>query len=174
MSNSSKTLRRKFSDKEYRHVYSESFRNSWIAGQIKAIREMRGWTQSKLAEECEMKQARISLLEDVNYESWNIATLRRIARAFDVDLVVKFESFLETIKDAGTFSAKTLEVPSFPDDPEITAFDAEIASTNSGTRIREENETDIVLLASKPRQEKLITSEVPDINFKKIRTARTA
>src|SRR5437667_10788139 len=124
MSDLSETLRSKFNDKEYRHAYAESFRNSWIAAQIKSIREQRELTQKELAELADMKQARISVLEDVNYESWNVTTLRRLARAFDCDVKVAFTSFADTLRDADKFSAEKLVVPVFDEDPAIQEYDS--------------------------------------------------
>jgi transcriptional regulator with XRE-family HTH domain len=117
MKSLNKRLREKFHDKEYRQTYSESFQNSWIASQIKALREQRGMTQGELAELAGMHQPRISVLEDVNYESWNVGTLRRLANAFDVDLHVQFVPFSKTVFDADTFSVESLRVPAFKDDP---------------------------------------------------------
>src|SRR5262249_44827502 len=67
--------------------------DSMIAMQLTALREQHGWTQGELAEKTRMAQPRISLLEDVNYSSWSVNTLRRIARAYDVRLKVSFEEF---------------------------------------------------------------------------------
>jgi transcriptional regulator with XRE-family HTH domain len=116
MKSLNKRLRQKFHDKEYRRTYSQSFQNAWIASQIKALREQRGMTQGELAKRAGMHQARISVLEDVNYESWNVGTLRRLANAFDVDLHVQFVPFSKTVFDADTFSAESLRVPAFKDD----------------------------------------------------------
>jgi DNA-binding XRE family transcriptional regulator len=62
-----------FQDKETRHIYADDFLNTWIATQLKVLREDKGWTQAQVAEETGMKQERISVLEDVNYESWRVS-----------------------------------------------------------------------------------------------------
>src|SRR5215467_11540519 len=87
------SLRTEFHDEETRHIYAEDLLNSYIATQIKVLREKEGWTQSELAERAGMKQERISVLEDVNYSSWTASVLRRIAKAYDLRLSIKFESF---------------------------------------------------------------------------------
>lgn len=110
-------LRREFQDREYRHAYVDDFLNASIATQIKALRERIGVTQIKLAELARMKQSRISALENVNYSSWSINTLRRLARVFDVALVVRFESFGERMKGIDGFDPIALAVPSFKEDP---------------------------------------------------------
>ncbi|KKN79647.1 hypothetical protein LCGC14_0338510 [marine sediment metagenome] len=69
----------------------DEFFNSSIATQIKTLRKQRDWTQEDLAKKANMKQARISLLENASYSSWSMSTLRRLAEAFDLTLYVTFE-----------------------------------------------------------------------------------
>lgn len=98
MSELAEKLREEFlKDKEYAHAYMEEFENSYIATQIKVLREQNGFTQNELAELAEMKQERISVLENVNYSSWSVNTLRKLARAFDLVLHVSFENFGDEI-----------------------------------------------------------------------------
>lgn len=106
-----------FKSKEYRHAYVDEFLNVSIATQIKVLREQRNWGQEQLAKEVGMKQPRISVMENVNYSSWSINTLRKLAKAFDLTLRVSFESFGERIKEIDRFNRETLERPSFDDDP---------------------------------------------------------
>ncbi len=110
-------VRRDFEDKEYRHAYLDEFLNAWIATQIKVLREQRGWSQKELAEYAEMLQPRISALENVNYSSWSVKTLRRLAEAFDLTLRISFESFGNRIKDFSLFDRDYLQRPSFDHDP---------------------------------------------------------
>jgi len=117
MSKLTDKLRGYFQDKETRHIYVDEFLNEYIGTQIKVLREQRGWSQKKLAYETGMKQSRISVLEDVNYYSWSISTLKRLAKAFDVPLNVSFVTFGDRLRDIETFSRKSLERPAFDDDP---------------------------------------------------------
>ena len=110
-------LRKLFQDPEYRRSYAESFTNTLIAAQLKANRESRNLSQAELAELAGMKQSRISTIENVNYESWSIRTLRRIAQAMDLVLVVKLESFGNLLQDMESLDRPNLERPSFADDP---------------------------------------------------------
>ena len=109
-------LKKEFSDKEYRHGYVDEFLNSYIATQIKVLREQRGWSQEKLAQETGMKQSRISVLESTNYYSWNISTLERFAKAFDVPLNVSFGTFSDRLIDIETFGRESLERCAFNED----------------------------------------------------------
>ena len=102
-------LRKEFQDKEYAHAYVDAFLNASIATQIKILREQRKWTQKKLASIAGMKQSRISLLENINYDRWGISTLKKLAEAFDVTLNVSFESFSTRIRDIDNFNRESLE-----------------------------------------------------------------
>jgi transcriptional regulator with XRE-family HTH domain len=88
---------RKFFRKQYREVFGTSITGT-TAAQIRAMRERRRMSQQELAEEVGMGQARISLLENPNYQGLSLATLKRIANAFDVALVVRFEPFSKLFK----------------------------------------------------------------------------
>ncbi len=110
-------LKKDFRAADYRHIYDEGFLNSSIATQIKVLREERNWTQERLAMEARMNQSRISELEDVNFDSWTIRTLRKLARAFDVRLKISFEEFGTLLNDFRNLNRQSLSRRSFPDDP---------------------------------------------------------
>jgi len=133
------SLRTEFHDEETRHIYAEDLLNSYIATQIKVLREKEGWTQSELAERAGMKQERISVLEDVNYSSWTASVLRRIAKAYDLRLSIKFESFGSYLDEFENFRREALLRPSFKDDPAfkpgLQSGKSPVSETGSITRI---------------------------------------
>jgi transcriptional regulator with XRE-family HTH domain len=116
MTTAKETLRSEFHDPEARHDYADIFLSSSIALQIKALRLQRGWSQETLAEKAGMKQSRISAMEQASYTGWSLSTLRRLAKAFDLALEVRFESFGTLLNDATSVSRNALERPSFSDD----------------------------------------------------------
>lgn len=118
-----------FADPEYRHVYVEEFLNTFLAFQIRSIREQREWTQHQLGERCHKKQAWISKLEDPNYGKLTLKTLKELARAFDVALQVRFVSFgdLSDFQDARY--PGDLEVPSFDEEVEQRVNESESSDT---------------------------------------------
>ena len=116
MNRSKNSLKEAFKNKDYRHGYTDEFLNARIATQIKVLREQRQWSQTELANQAGMKQPRISVLEDVNYTSWSISILRKLAEAFDLTLSVSFEDFGTRAKDIEAFSRDNLERHSFPED----------------------------------------------------------
>lgn len=86
-------LRNNLRDREYAEEYAQSFLNTFVATQIKVVREQRGMTQATLGNRIGTTQAGVSRYEDVNYSSWSLRTLMKIARAFDVRLRVSFEPY---------------------------------------------------------------------------------
>jgi transcriptional regulator with XRE-family HTH domain len=115
-------LLERFHDPEYRRVYWHDFLNTAIATQIKVLRESRGLTQAQLAALVGTSQPAISAHESPDKKSWSIATLRKLADAFDVALVVKFESFGRALDEIVNFSKEHLAAPPFDEDP---AFNGE-------------------------------------------------
>ena len=103
---------RKFFRKRYRDVFGVSITGT-TAAQIRAMREARHWSQEELAEKVGMGQARISLLENPNYENLSLNTLKRVANAFDVALVVRFAPFSKLLETLDSETSDTLAVPSF-------------------------------------------------------------
>lgn len=117
MSQLTEQLRQSFQDEGYRNAYAESFMNSYVAAQIKILREQSQLTQQQLAEMIGTKQAGISRLENVNYSGWKVETLRRIARALKVRLKITFEEFGTLPKEIEGFRREALLRASFDKDP---------------------------------------------------------
>jgi len=141
MSEYRNTLRRELLDQEYRYAYAEDFLNTYIAMQIKVLREQRGLTQAELADLIGTKQAGISRLENVNYSSWKTETLRKLAKALGVRLKVTFEQFGSLLDESRDFSRESLQRVAFEDDPvfsrlgRISAVDQEVALRPMGQKV---------------------------------------
>ena len=110
MSELAEHLTEEFADKIYAHAYMEEHGNMLLAAQIKTLREMRGLTQSQLAELAGMKQERICALENVEYDAWTVKTLRKLAEAFDTGLQVSFVPFSQTIMSVVNVTRDRLRV----------------------------------------------------------------
>lgn len=102
-------LREELKDPEYSEAYAESFLDSYIATQIKVLREQRGMSQNVLAEKIGMRQNTISRIENVDYSKWNMSTLKRLARAFNVRLKVSFETYGTLLAEVATYTRQSLE-----------------------------------------------------------------
>jgi transcriptional regulator with XRE-family HTH domain len=109
MKESFSRLESQLDNSEFRHAYAASFMNSFVAAQIKTIREQRELTQSSLAEMVGTKQAGISRLENVNYDAWKVETLRKLAKAFDVRLRISFEEFDSLVDEIDRFGKPSLQ-----------------------------------------------------------------
>lgn len=106
-------------DPAYRAAFVEAQIDLALPTQIKALRAQRNWSQAELADRAGMKQARISAIENAKEGSLNLKTLRRLAEAFDVALVVRFAPFSELTEWASTYSPDAFAVPSFNDERRI-------------------------------------------------------
>ncbi len=109
MSDTSKTLREALKDPEYSEGYAESFLDSYIATQIKVLREQHGLSQQGLAELIGSKQGAISRIENVNYSRWNVSTLKKLARVFRLRLKVSFETYGTLLSEVEMFTRNSLQ-----------------------------------------------------------------
>jgi transcriptional regulator with XRE-family HTH domain len=149
-------LKDNFQDKDYRHIYTNGFIDSKIATQIKVLREQRVWTQDVLADETGMRQARVSVLEDVNYSSWSLSTLRRFARAFDLYVDVEFKEFGTLDRQLDELDREHLSRQPFSSDPvfheaQLETVGKNVAEKISGAdkpQVEQETENIFLLLAS--------------------------
>ena len=112
--------------KARRDAFVASQINVGLPFQIRALRKQRSLNQQELATMAGMLQPRISAMEQVGGGQLNLDTLRKLAAAFDVGLLVKFVAFSELIKWSNDFSPDNFSVPS---------FDAEISDKNSESRV---------------------------------------
>lgn len=99
-------------DEEYRREYSADV-GTGLAFQIRMLRESNGWTQEQLATKTGKKQETISQWEDPNYGRYTLSSLRSLAAAFDVALIVKFAPFSELVEWNVNLSQDRLAPPSF-------------------------------------------------------------
>ena len=108
-----KRLLSELKNREYREEYVASSIDVGVAFQIRALRKQRKWNQSQLAAEANTQQARISVLENPSH-SPTLETLKKLANAFNVGLIVKFVSISELVKNDLKRDSKSLEVPAEP------------------------------------------------------------
>jgi transcriptional regulator with XRE-family HTH domain len=128
-------------NKATRDAFVSSQMSIPLAFQILALREHRGMTQKQLAEKAGMLQPRIAAMERPSGGEPNLRTLKRLASAFDVALIIRFAPFSELIKWTEGFSPDSFAVPSFSDDlalsePE-TVSEREIKSAAIPTPLQE-------------------------------------
>ncbi len=116
-------LQTELSQPEFSEGYADSFLNSYIATQIKVLRQQRGMTQLRLADALETKQAVVSRIENVNYSNWSMSTLKKLAHAFEVRLKVSFEEFGTLPDEVEGFAAEGLRRAPRSRDPRLLRRD---------------------------------------------------
>jgi transcriptional regulator with XRE-family HTH domain len=99
--------------KAHRDAFVSSEIKVGLPFQIRALRKQRGWNQEQLAYFAGMLQPRISAMEQPGGGQLNLETLRKLASAFDVGLLVKFVPFSELAKWSEDFSPEEFSVASF-------------------------------------------------------------
>jgi transcriptional regulator with XRE-family HTH domain len=76
-------------------------------------------TQAQLGVCIGTTQAGVSRYENVDYSSWSLRTLQRIARAFDVRLKVSFEPYGTLPQEVIRFDRRFLEREERKNDPDL-------------------------------------------------------
>jgi transcriptional regulator with XRE-family HTH domain len=80
-----------------RRKFVESQVVNEIASQIRGLRHENGWSQPSLADKVGTKQSQIYRLENTRTAKPTLTTLKKLAAAFDVGLVVRFVPFGEMV-----------------------------------------------------------------------------
>jgi transcriptional regulator with XRE-family HTH domain len=83
--------------KQARRQFVESHLGKTLAHQIRATRDKLEWSQERLAAESGMNQNAISRLESPGYGKPTLTTLKRLAAAMDVGLIVRLVPFGELV-----------------------------------------------------------------------------
>jgi transcriptional regulator with XRE-family HTH domain len=113
----SKRLITELKNKEYRDAFVSAHIDTGIPFQVRALREHRGLTQKELAERAGMKQERISAIENPNYKNaFTLSTLKRLASAFDIALIVRFAPISQLVDWELKLSPESLQAVSFNED----------------------------------------------------------
>ena len=125
-------------NKEYRDSLISFKIDNDLSAQIYALREQRGLTQEELGALARMAQPRIAKLE-ASCEGVSSATLKRLASAFDVGLVIRFAPHSECVADSVRVSVDR-SIPAFPDDlAPAESFHVVIKPITDGPYLRRTN-----------------------------------
>jgi len=84
-------LKEELKDSEFRKEYEALEDEFEIARQVIELRLKKGLTQKELAEKVNTSQSCIARLESGTYRNLSLSFLRRVSRALDVQIHVKFE-----------------------------------------------------------------------------------
>lgn len=124
-----KQIARSLSDKTYSEAFVAAEIATTIPFQIRAMRKERNWTQAMLAAKTGQHQETISDFENQDGGSQKIESLRRIAAAFDVGLIVRFAPFSELVDWSVHMSRKSHFVPSRTKDTKLRAQQSGVSSS---------------------------------------------
>lgn len=111
-----KQIANNLENKEYRDNYVSSHIGVGLCFQIRGMRNKAGWTQKNLAGKISTQQEAISRFENPNYGQFTLESLKRLASAFDVALIVKFAPFSELLNKTTRLTPLDVEIPSFDED----------------------------------------------------------
>src|SRR5213594_936434 len=104
--------------KVFRDRFVSSHLSHTLALQIRTLREARELTQKDLGDKIGTPQTGIARLEKIGYEKYNLSTLKRLASAFDVGLVVQFVPYNEVINRSLTVSPEVFAISGFQEESE--------------------------------------------------------
>ncbi len=116
ISDKERQLLNSLDNKEYREALAIEHVNTTLAIQIRKMRENKQWNQSDLAECLGKHQETISQWENPDYGRYSLTTLKKLAAAFDVALLVKFIPFSELVRDMVNLSDTRLSPHSFAEE----------------------------------------------------------
>lgn len=110
---------RSLENTEYRREFAADI-GTGLAFQIRLLRENRGWIQEQLADRMGKRQETISQWENPDYGRYTLNTLRELAAAFDVALLVRFAPFSELVDWSINLTPERLAPPSFDEESQPT------------------------------------------------------
>ena len=123
MSTRKQQLNELIKDKDFRREFVSDYVQEILAAQIKELREHRQWTQQELGDAAEgMKQVQVSRLENPDYSGATINSLKRLANAFDLGLVVSFVRFSEFLDRITIQSPLKLVPPNYDEEQQQLSF----------------------------------------------------
>jgi transcriptional regulator with XRE-family HTH domain len=109
----SSELVRTLTEPDFRHEYMMDHVRSYIAFQIRALREQRRWNQGDLAKAASKTQSVISRLEDPDYGKLSLQSCLDIAVAYDLPLLVQFVEWDDWLTRMSSMSPSALRKRSF-------------------------------------------------------------
>ncbi len=67
----------------------------WVGKNIKKYRKLKGWSQSKLASECNFTDTFISNIENNSFQTFSLNTLYHISKKLEIPIKLLFEELEE-------------------------------------------------------------------------------
>ncbi len=92
-------LKDEFKDTKFKKSFYQGLEKTRIAVEITSARERRGLSQKQLANLVGSSQSAIARLENPDYDAYSIKTLRKIAEALDLELIVSLQDRAEVLAE---------------------------------------------------------------------------
>jgi len=108
-------------DKDFRKQFIDEHVNVGIAFQIRSLRNRQNLKQSELAQLLDVKQPLVSSWENPNYGKYTLNTLKNLAKAFDMGLLVRFVPFDTLIDWTVNLTSDAIAPPSFNEEEKLRA-----------------------------------------------------
>jgi transcriptional regulator with XRE-family HTH domain len=128
-------------DDEFRHEYMSDQVRSYIAFQIRALREQRGWNQAELAQRNGTTQSTISRIEDPDYGKVSLQSCFELADTFGVALLVQFVEWDDWLSRMSNMSPSAMRKRSFNSERLKKTFQMEGQAARAFARALTEDQT---------------------------------
>jgi transcriptional regulator with XRE-family HTH domain len=130
IANKREQIRQSLSDPGYRHQFVEEEINVGIAFQIRSLRNRQKLTQGNLADLMGGKQPLVSSWENPNYGKYTLGTLKDLAKAFDVGLLVRFVPFSTLVDWTVDLTSDAIAPPNFSEEEKYYVASSVSATSN--------------------------------------------
>ena len=109
-------------DSDFRKQFIDAHVDEGVAFQIRSLRtNKKKQTQPEFAQELGVQQSLISSWENPNYGKYSLNTLKKLAKAFDVGLLVRFVPFSALIDWTVNLTSDVIAPPSFNEEQPLVA-----------------------------------------------------
>ena len=139
---------RSLENEEYRREFAADV-GTGLAIQVRLLREKCGWTQEELAQRMGKRQETISQWENPDYGRYTLNTLKELAAAYDVALLVRFAPFSDLVDWVANLTPQRLAPPSFAE---------ELQTVATQTALPRDDSTRTQVAATPPYQESLFST----------------
>ena len=127
--NTERNIHERLKGKSYRDLWVAEHIDTGVAFQVYSTRQKQGLSQSELAKRAGMHQSQISEIENPGNESVTLTTLKKIASALDVALMVRFVSFGELLEWESKLGPEALAPEKFDEDSRLAALETPRSET---------------------------------------------
>ena len=141
--NKSEQIWESLRDPEFRKQFIDEHVDVGIAFQIRSLRNRQGLKQSDLAKLLDVEQSQVSPWENPDYGRYTSATLKNLAKAFDVGLLVRFVPFSTLVDWTVNLTSEVIAPPSFSEEEKkyhVTALASIVAASKA---IRNTKDVDV-------------------------------